>query len=266
MRRQSGVTLVELLVVILIVAILAVTMLPMFKKYVVQAQYAAEPIPLVGHIRTQIGLYQYEHNTIPWNEPTYGVLTFKKESKKFAAQVYAFADVRSDKAATAVTPYQKMEISLNELSGKRVDPTQVHYAVVATNACYGYAIGIFGNGGDGLPQNTGYAVTECYFPGVTVSDKVGTSADSKIEKGYKFVATWKNYTGDGAKDGNTQFFFSHAGAGVATDGSKDLGICLIPNADGFSSATTLDNLFGSGKMTSQINGACGSWEYSDPTK
>ena len=64
-KARSGVTLVELLVVILIVTILSVSLLPLLKPYIVKAQYAAEPIPVLGNIRTQIGLFQYEKNYLP---------------------------------------------------------------------------------------------------------------------------------------------------------------------------------------------------------
>lgn len=64
-KARSGVTLVELLVVILIVTILSVSLLPLLKPYIVKAQYAAEPIPVIGNLRTQIGLFQYDKNYLP---------------------------------------------------------------------------------------------------------------------------------------------------------------------------------------------------------
>ena len=64
-KARAGVTLVELLVVILIVTILSVGLLPLLKPYIVKAQYAAEPIPVIGNLRTQIGLFQYDKNYLP---------------------------------------------------------------------------------------------------------------------------------------------------------------------------------------------------------
>lgn len=64
-KARAGVTLVELLVVILIVTILSVSLLPLLKPYIVKAQYAAEPIPVIGNLRTQIGLFQYDKNYLP---------------------------------------------------------------------------------------------------------------------------------------------------------------------------------------------------------
>lgn len=265
-RSRSGVTLVELLVVILIVAILAVTMLPMFKKYVVQAQYAAEPIPLVGHIRTQIGLYQYEHNALPWSSASHtnGVLTFTSSDGKTFTPVHYKFDVVPGTTGNwdAKTPFQAMDISVNELSGKKVSPQQVHFAVMENGSRYGYAIGIFGNGGEGLPQNTGYAVMECYFPDIIVSSKIKDVAESRQEEGYKFVATWKNYTGDGADSGHQQFYFGKA---TGSSDSEVKGRCLIADVEG-ENTKSLDELFSKG-VVSQLNySPCGSWEFVNPLK
>ncbi len=62
---RAGVTLVELLVVILIVTILSVSLLPLLKPFITDAQYAAEPIPVIGNLRTMVGLYYYEKNYLP---------------------------------------------------------------------------------------------------------------------------------------------------------------------------------------------------------
>lgn len=64
-KARSGVTLVELLVVILIVTILSVSMLPLLQPFVVEAQYAAEAIPVIGNLRTKIGIYQYDKGKLP---------------------------------------------------------------------------------------------------------------------------------------------------------------------------------------------------------
>lgn len=65
MKAKAGVTLVELLVVILIVTILSVSLLPLLKPYIVKAKYAAEPIPVLADLKTKINLYQYEKNYLP---------------------------------------------------------------------------------------------------------------------------------------------------------------------------------------------------------
>ncbi len=60
---RSGVTLVELLVVILIVTILSVALLPLLGPFIVRARYAAEPIPVLGNIRTMVGVYKFDNKT-----------------------------------------------------------------------------------------------------------------------------------------------------------------------------------------------------------
>ena len=69
-RAKAGVTLVELLVVMLIAVILAVALLPMFKEYICKAQYNAEAVPVIATLRTKISLYQYDNNKLPQNPTT----------------------------------------------------------------------------------------------------------------------------------------------------------------------------------------------------
>ena len=274
---RAGVTLVELLVVILIVAILAVTMLPMFKKYVVQAQYAAEPIPLVGHIRTQIGLYQYEHNSLPGGK-TGCVFGFRKASgdnafEKIYAEVDDGGTVKdfSTTLPSGATPYlTDMDISANELNGKRISPDQVFYALIKNDAAYEYAIGVFGKKGTGtLPENTGYAVLEAYFPTVYMSDvttyKVdevdadGNPTGNQIDKttgsdkGFKLVATWKNYSGDGVSPDSSQIVFG----GTASDG-----VCVFIPASQLASVDSTDLAGVRSVVNSTLaTSTCGKWEH-----
>jgi prepilin-type N-terminal cleavage/methylation domain-containing protein len=62
---KAGVTLVELLVVMLIVVILAVSLTPLFRDYITRAQYTAEAVPVVGDMRTKVTMFQYEHGFLP---------------------------------------------------------------------------------------------------------------------------------------------------------------------------------------------------------
>ena len=62
---SEGFTLVELLVTILIIVILSVTMLPLLKPFVTQAQYSAEGVPVIGNIRTKVELFRIENNYLP---------------------------------------------------------------------------------------------------------------------------------------------------------------------------------------------------------
>jgi len=62
---KAGVTLVELLVVMLIVVILAVSLTPLFRDYVIRAQYTAEAVPVVAEMRTKSTLFQYDRGYLP---------------------------------------------------------------------------------------------------------------------------------------------------------------------------------------------------------
>jgi len=64
-KGREGVTLIELLVVILIIVILAVAMLPVLTPFVTRAKYAADGIPAIGNLRTQIQLYYTEKLYLP---------------------------------------------------------------------------------------------------------------------------------------------------------------------------------------------------------
>lgn len=65
MGSRAGVTLIELLVVVLIVVILAVAMLPILEPFITRAKYAADAIPALGNLRTQIALYKSEKECLP---------------------------------------------------------------------------------------------------------------------------------------------------------------------------------------------------------
>ncbi len=62
---REGVTLIELLVVILIIVILAVAMLPVLTPFVTRAKYAADGIPALGNLRTQIQLFYTDKEYLP---------------------------------------------------------------------------------------------------------------------------------------------------------------------------------------------------------
>jgi prepilin-type N-terminal cleavage/methylation domain-containing protein len=207
MKARSGVTLVELLVVILIVTILSVSLLPLLKPFVVEAQYAAEAIPVIGDLRTRIGIYQYEKGILPTiasasaNAVSKAIETwaYSKDGKTAVNEVTdlfapGYKQLNTDSVAGAFTPYpdgsqlskenfgRLINIDNQELVGKRCRPVHFQYAVVTNGSTYCYAIGCFGDGvNNGLPPGTGYAVCE-----INVRD----AATSKV---YKQIGTWKRY-------------------------------------------------------------------------
>lgn len=64
-QGKGGFTLVELLIVMLIIVILAVSALPLLKPFVVQAKYTSNAVPVLGSLRTKIEIYRVEHDRLP---------------------------------------------------------------------------------------------------------------------------------------------------------------------------------------------------------
>lgn len=209
---KAGVTLVELLVVMLIVVILAVSLTPLFRDYIVRAQYAAEAVPVVGDLRTKIELYRYENNYLPGlprnaNGPT------ANNSQLTSAGVTSYAQTFVTNAAgqflpglRTVTPgnpaswgaaaimadadmgyhfASDLNLSYENLTGSRLRPNVVYYYAARGDADsftsgtvdpgYMYAVGIFGDGR--LKEGSGYAVLEIHNPQTQT----------------KVVATWERF-------------------------------------------------------------------------
>lgn len=198
-KARAGVTLVELLVVILIVTILSVSLLPLFKPYIEQAKYAAEVQPTLGNIQTKINLYQYEKDKLPCTKysdnagvktedgSTYDdtdytwMVDTDKSSERLRA--YKIATRKGAAAANDATSADyhlanDIDVDWQDLIGKRMNPSQFRYHLIKGlgAAKYGYAIGVFGDG-DGLARGTGYAIL------VLVDTKNGA----------KVIATWERY-------------------------------------------------------------------------
>jgi prepilin-type N-terminal cleavage/methylation domain-containing protein len=64
-QGKGGFTLVELLIVMLIIVILAVSALPLLKPFVVQAKYTSNAVPVIGNLRTKIEVYRVEKDRLP---------------------------------------------------------------------------------------------------------------------------------------------------------------------------------------------------------
>ena len=261
-KARSGVTLVELLVVILIVTILSVSMLPLLKPFVVEAQYAAEAIPNIGNLRTKIGLYQYDKSKLPtiatvdtsgaisqpiiesWVPSTDGNTQaaptdwasadlFIKAYADFPGSVppisswteYVPASFTGDtKHFGALT-----DIDWQELKGKRSRPHHYQYLVMYNGSDYAYFIGCFGDG-NGLAAGTGYAVCEIV----------------SLSTNHKYVGTWRRYKSV-STDNSQICFTSDKNASSAPDGDlKHLPGCYVPIYTDFP-ALGADN--GSGGMT-----------------
>lgn len=201
MKARSGVTLVELLVVILIVTILSVSMLPLLQPFVTEAQYAAEAIPAIGNIRTKIGVYVYDKGHLPYDPTktdikvyedvqTWDIDSSKGSSDVFTPATYSFASVSKGRktpvtltsidATSEASKFAQhfatmLDVDYQDLKGNRSKPVHYQYFTISTNTS-SYVIGCFGNG-EGLKKGTGYAVCELNFPHL----------------GRKLIGTWKRY-------------------------------------------------------------------------
>jgi len=253
MKARSGVTLVELLVVILIVTILSVSMLPLLQPFVVEAQYAAEPIPVIGNIRTKVGLYQYDKGKLPcdgteelddkgkptgkisepvvetWfavatkdgteesgaeNSDYFKAATFSLPSGDTAPNKTLYAD---DPTATARHFGYLTDIDWQELKGKRSKPSHYQYLVMYNGTQYAYFLGCFGDG-NGLKKGTGYAVCEI------------------VTKDHKYVGTWRRYKAIPPEDDDAQeqqLYFCNDPAVPEDGNTRHAYGCYIPSADQF---------------------------------
>ena len=206
MKARSGVTLVELLVVILIVTILSVGLLPLLKPYIEQAKYAADVQPALAKIQTTIDLYQYEKDRLPgvWAKTEqdadgnntlveqgtgdYDTTDWGWKQDTDVTEHREYVEVKyTDGVAGQKIDNLKNEhhfagfvnVTWQDLMGRRLNPSQFRYHIIKGlgAAKYGYAIGVFGDG-DGLAKGTGYAIL--------------VLVDTKNKE--KLIGTWERYS------------------------------------------------------------------------
>ena len=239
-KARAGVTLVELLVVILIVTILSVSMLPLLQPFVVESQYAAEAIPVIGNLRTKIGVYQYDKGSLPAPTNNTYVLTWKAgagetfdaegksnadgDNEKYGFAYYvigAGVGATEDSEAAQIMPMTGknseshlgvlIDVDYQDLKGKRSKPPHYQYYVLSADKNPSYVVACFGDG-NGLKAGTGYAVCELNF--------------TKAQK--KYIGTWKRYKSVDDDAGQIQF-----GSTAAEDAATKLSYCYIPSAEDF---------------------------------
>ena len=239
-KARSGVTLVELLVVILIVTILSVSMLPLLQPFVTESQYAAEAIPVIGNIRTKIGVYQYEKGYLPnsWGmtgSDTLEVETWAQsqngDSEVYAGASYDLTQITTERTSPTVANFSKFtqpsstsagnvahhlsmqcDIDYQDLKGKRSKPLHYQYYVISATNNPSYVIACFGDG-NGLKAGTGYAVCELNF----------TAA------GKKYIGTWKRYKPQNDQAGSILFNSANA---ISSNTGKPID-CFVPSAADF---------------------------------
>ena len=251
-KARAGVTLVELLVVILIVTILSVSMLPLLQPFVVESQYAAEAIPVIGNIRTKVGIYQYDKGKLPciavtaddgtiaapeiesWL-PTDAQNVAAPAADRAEADYYcpahgvfsgtdtaSYSGVMDAGGLVSTDPLFKdhlqtlCDIDYQDLKGKRSRPQHYQYLVMRNGANYAYIVGCFGDG-NGLKMGTGYAVCEI------------------VAAGHKYVGTWKRYKPVSDANGNDSQVCFTSTIDANLPGTKQLG-CYVPVVGSFTNA------------------------------
>ena len=262
-KARSGVTLVELLVVILIVTILSVSLLPLLKPFVVEAQYAAEAIPVIGNLRTKIGLYQYEKGNLPTAlgtavsaNPIIETWCFSSAGAYSAAATDSFMPATRQLNASPTAPGQlnaltvqaqqqehvgfKVDVDNQDLVGKRCKPIHYQYLVMKNEASYVYILGCFGDN-NGLPEGTGYAVCEICV----------TGTDGEV---YKQIGTWKRYKA--ATNGQLGFATIDAQSNNPTQDKKSAAFCAVPSLATITTATA-----NGGKLDIVRNLQSYGWEF-----
>lgn len=118
-----------------------------------KAVYADESMPVIGSLRTKIGLYQYDKGCLPGLE----------------TETSGMADVKC--------LYKLLDVDAQELTGRKLKPNHVQYRAFGggnKSDASAYVIAVFGDG-NGLAAGMGYAVIEI----------VNSVA------GCKFVGTWR---------------------------------------------------------------------------
>lgn len=265
---RSGVTLVELLVVMLIAVILAITLVPFLRDYIVRARYVSEGVPVIGDMRTKIQLYQYEPGSLPGLKDnggsmqsqiagaagtsqiqTWVVDTTKAASSKVEDQFELGIAIYAAGAAGAPGTYttealaatesrhfgNDLAIETQHLVGRRLRPNHVFYQgrQSPTSTGYAYAVGVFGDG-TGLNAGSGYAVLEVYNPDYDVNHR-------KL----KLVAEWRRFVERGAEGSQIPLVSATeyppaAYTAAAGRAALEAGVCHVGNLDALIDPTSSD--------------------------
>ncbi len=253
---KAGVTLVELLVVMLIVVILTVSLTPLFRDYMIRSQYTAEAVPVVGDLRLKTELFRYEQSFLPGtlrdqNGPL-GNTSLLEENYIHTFMLVAAGEEDAGRYRPAMRPVvltegvpawgaaeqptavgthfaRDVNVNYANLTGSRMRPNNVFYFAARSDAGYdlpqdsaarvpeGGYLYVIGVFGDGrLPTGTGYAVLELDNP----------------ETETKVVATWERWRAIGANPGQVVLAWGgDPGAGVYTPGepseAADLNVCWV---------------------------------------
>ncbi len=215
--------------------------------YVTEARYAAEAMPVLGNLRTKIGLYQYEKDALPCIV-TNEVVNGEDTGKVISPQIETWISANQGTATVSANPSEAyvykmascalpsgepplkglaafdpatclgvksrhlgvlVDIDPLDLLGKQSRPNDYQYLVMRNGrGCWVYFVGCFGDG-DGLSAGTGYAVCEI------------ASTLSHM----KYIGIWKRYR----PTGDTQICFT---SGTSCKDGPALG-CYVPEKSEF---------------------------------
>lgn len=227
MKAKAGVTLIELLVVVLIVVVLSVSLLPLLQPFVTEAQYAAEAIPVIGNLRTKIGLYQYDKGELPGSSTNNtecvqtwavsgGAAGGANDSELFVPCQYKLPIDVGGRQIEAVPDIafhvqRLIDVDYQDLKGTRSKPTDYHYYSISSVSNLSYVVGCFGSGNKGLKAGTGYAVCELNYPSL----------------GKKYIGTWKCYKPVDENNGPIHFI-SDVGKAIDPNTGRPVA-CYVPD-------------------------------------
>lgn len=214
-------------------------------------QYKSEAIPVMGNLRTKIGLYQYDKGILPCiatNEIANGedtgkvstpqIETWAPVDSKTATTVSANpSEARIYKMASCAFPSGEpplngltvvdhakgqdskcrhlgicVDVDPQDLLGKYSRPCHFQHLVMRNGGDHAYVLGCFGDG-NGLPAGTGYAICEISSPST----------------GRKYIGTWERYR----STGDTQICFTSS---TRSRDGRPLG-CYVPEKSAFDNMT-----------------------------
>ena len=277
MKAKAGVTLVELLVVILIVTILSVSMLPLLKPFVVEAQYAAEPIPVIGNLRTKVGLYQYDKGRLPCistlagagqqtgqSGQTGGQQGQQASAQQTAATIETWMPVANATSSSAGNPetddlYKPAYVTYGSataitLSGLTIAPassTEIKH--IGYNCDIDYADL---KGKRSKPQHYQYLVmyngsaeyvyaVGCFGDGYGLPKGTGYAVCEINMNGHKYVGTWRRYKP--VANADVQICFTSTDSSASPDGDlKKTAGCYMPQESQFQQASSGSSSSGTG--------------------
>ena len=171
--------------VLLSPALACVLFLP---RFVTEAQYAAEPIPVIGNLRTMVGIYMYEINRLPGlglNSDETVAATSQLGARLSRVQTFSGMEPAAwaaDFGSVIVVTngnhvVRELDVSAYDMMGAKSRPAHYQYrGEMREGTNYVYVVGAFGDG-DGLKAGTGYAVIELV----------------NVDAGVKAVGTWERY-------------------------------------------------------------------------